>query len=109
MEIIGTYKVRVIKDEKLIRAPDGAYGEFVLKAHPDGSFSFHPNEGQTVVLGTRFVVKDPKDLIDPVSFKDEGKASEYKERMEREKGRVFRMEKVFRSAGIRVLGEAMGG
>ena len=108
MEIIGKYKVRVIKDEKLIRAPDGAYGEFILKTHPDGSFSYHPNEGQKVVLGTRYVVKDPKDVIDPVSFKDEGKAAEWKERMERENGRVFRVEKVFRSAGIQVLGEAMG-
>ena len=106
MEIVGKYKVRNIKDEKLIKVPEGAWGEYLLKVHPDGSFSFHPDgEQETTILGTRFVVKDPKNAIDPVSFKDEKKASDWKDKMEREMGRIFRIEKVFKSDGIRSLGE----
>ena len=105
MEVVGTYKVRHVKDEKLIKVPEGAWGDYILKVHSDGSFSFHPNEGQNMVLGTRFVVKDPKDTIDTISFKDESKAIEWKEKMEREYGRVFRMEKVFKSDGICTLGD----
>ena len=101
METIGTYKVRTIKDEKLIRAPDGANGEYLLKVHPDGSFSFHPENKQNLILGTRYVVKDPKNIIDPVSFSDEKKATEWKEKMERENKRIFRMEKIFKSSGMK--------
>jgi hypothetical protein len=105
MEIIGKYKVRTIKDERLIKAPEGAWGEYVLKVHSDGSFSYYPNEGQKANLGTRYVVKDPNGLVISASFKDEPKAFEWKQKMEREHGHVFRMDKVFGSSnGIKVLG-----
>jgi|WetSurMetagenome_2_1015567.scaffolds.fasta_scaffold566048_2 hypothetical protein len=103
MEIVGKYKVRIVKDEKLIKVPDEAFGEYLLKVHPDGSFSFHPTEEQNLILGNRFVVKDPKNIIDPTSFKDEKKASDWKEKMERQTGRIFRMEKIFKSNGIGFL------
>jgi len=104
MEIIGTFKVRN-GDENLIRSPPNVYGEFELTLHDDGSFSYRPVNGQTIIPATRYVVKDPKNIIDPISFKDEKKAIEWKEKMERVNKRVFRMEKIFNSRGIKPLGE----
>ena len=105
MESLGKFKVREGSGEKLIHAPPNVYGEFNLEMNDDGSFTYRPSNDRIPIPATKFVVKDPKDIIDPISFKDEKKATEWKERMERENGRVFRMEKIFPSTGIKPLGE----
>ena len=105
VENLGEFVVRDGTGEKLIHAPPNVNGKFELVMNDDGSFTYHPSNNQTPISATRYVVRDPKDVIDPISFKDEKKATEWKERMERENGRVFRMEKVFKSNGIKTLGD----
>jgi hypothetical protein len=105
VENLGSYIVRDGNGEKIIHAPSNVYGKFDLVLHEDGHFSYYPCDKQSPVPATRYVVKDPKNVIDPISFKDEKKASEWKDKMERETGRAFRMEKIFNSSGIKPLGE----
>lgn len=103
MEVLGEFVVRDGNGEKLIHAPPNVFGKFKLVMNEDGSFTYHPLNNQSPISATRYVVKDPKDVVDPISFKDEKKATEWKERMEREHKRVFRMEKIFPSSGIKKL------
>lgn len=103
MEQLGEFVVREGNGEKLIHAPTNVYGKFELVVNDDGSFTYHPSNNQTPIPVTRYVVRDPKDVVDPISFKDEKKAIEWKERMERDYKRVFRMEKNFPSSGIKKL------
>ena len=105
VENLGEFVVRDGNGEKLIHAPSNVYGKFNLVMNDDGSFTYHPSNNQSPTPATRYVVRDPKDVIDPISFKDEKKATEWKERMERENGRVFRTEKIFNSNGVKTLGE----
>ena len=105
VENLGEFVVRDGTGEKLIHAPPNVYGKFELVMNDDGSFTYHPSNNQTPISATRYVVRDPNNVIDPISFKDEKKASEWKERMERETGRVFRTEKIFNSNGVKTLGE----
>jgi hypothetical protein len=102
-ELLGEFIVRDGNGEKLIRAPTNVYGKFKLVMHDDGSFTYRPSDSQLPTSATRYVVKDPKNIIDPISFKDQKKAIGWKERMERESGRVFRMEKNFPASGIKKL------
>lgn len=117
MEVIGRFKVRIlpvsqsrkesgVKDEKVIRTPPGVWGEYILEAHEDGSFTYRPAEGQIISMSSRYQVWDPENVCDPISFSDEKKAIEYKERMEKKFGRQFRMKKLFRSNGSEKLVEA---
>jgi hypothetical protein len=103
VEILGEFVVRDGNGEKSIRAPTNVYGKFKLVMNDDGSFTYHPSNDQSPIPATRYVVRDPKDVIDPISFKDEKKAIGWKERMERENKRVFRMEKNFPASGIKKL------
>ena len=108
MEEIGTYKVRPVQGELLIKAPDGCWGRYKLILHYDGSFIYTPIDGQIITPSkkTQWVVTTPE-LEDCVTFTNEKSAVEYKEQMERSCGKVFRMKKVFPSNGIRTLGEPM--
>ena len=103
MENLGEFVVREGNGEKLIHAPTNVYGKFELVLNDDGSFTYYPSNNQSPVPATRYVVRDPKDVIDSISFKEEKKAMEWKERMEREHKRAFRMEKNFPSSGIKKL------
>ena len=83
VENLGEFVVRDGNGEKLIHAPSNVYGKFNLVMNDDGSFTYHPSNNQSPIPATRYVVRDPNNVIDPISFKDEKKASEWKERMER--------------------------
>jgi hypothetical protein len=109
MEEIGTYKVRPVQGELLIKAPDGCWGRYKLILNSDGSFTYYPHDGQVITSskkGTQWIVTTPE-LEDAVTFTNEKAAVDYKEAMERSCGKVFRMKKVFPSNGIRTLGEPM--
>lgn len=106
MEEIGTYKVRPVQGELLIKAPDGCWGRYKLFLNTDGSFTYHPNDGQVITPSKKiqWIVTTPE-LEDAVTFTDEKRAMEYKSMMEKEHGKIFRMKKVFPSAGIKTLGD----
>lgn len=99
MEILGRFKVRNQGAEKVIKAPSESWGEYILEMHEDGSFIYRPSEGQITSSPARYQVWDPNEVYDVVSFKDEKKAIEYKEKMEKQNNRQFRLKKVFNSAG----------
>jgi hypothetical protein len=106
MEILGKYKVRGPDGEKTIRAPDSANGEYHLQVYEDGHFSYFPADGQSDSPSKKvqWIVTSPE-LDDAVTFTNEKSATEYKLLMEKNQGKVFRMKKVFPSAGIKTLGE----
>ena len=106
MEEIGTYKVRPVQGELLIKAPDGCWGRYKLVLNTDGSFTYHPHDGQVVTpsKNIQWIVTTPE-LEDAVTFTNEKSAIDYKLLMEKNQGKVFRMKKVFPSSGIRTLGE----
>jgi len=108
MEIIGCYKAREGSGEKLIHAPDGANGEYLLHIYEDGHFSFFPSNGQGLLpsKGVQWIVSDSNG-DGSVTFVDEKKAIYYKESMERLNGKVYRMKKIFPSAGIKTLGDPL--
>ena len=108
MEVVGTYTIREIQGELLIKAPPGCRGKYSLVMNNDGSFTHYPQDGQGIPSSKKiqWVVSHPE-LDDVVTFTDEKRAMEYKQMMERNQGVGFRMKKIFPSNGIRTLGEPM--
>ena len=107
MEILGRYKIREATGEKVIHAPTNVWGEWILTMNDNGSFTYSPAEGQIISSpkkGIQWVVSNP-DGENVVIFFDEDAAVRHKEGMERSSGRIFRMKKVFPSAGIKTLVE----
>ena len=106
METIGVYTVREIQGELLIKAPPGCSGKYSLVMNNDGSFTHYPQDGQGIPKSKKIQwVVSNSDMEDVVTFTEERRAVEYKEMMERNQGKVFRMKKVFPSSGIKTLGE----
>lgn len=109
MEILGRYRIRDGSNEKVIHAPANVWGEWILTMNDNGTFTYSPAEGQ-IVSGLskkiQWVVTDPSGN-NSVTFTDERKAIDHKESMERSIGKVFRMKKVFPSAGIKTLGDSL--
>ena len=87
-----------------MKAPDGCWGRYKLVLNTDGSFLYTPASGQTVTPSKKiqWIVTSPE-LDDAVTFTNEASAMEYKAMMEKNQGKVFRMKKVFPSAGIKTL------